>query len=97
MEELREKLKTEIDQTDWNALKIHHENGAVFIVDDKLELIDVGVAIAMDKLDFVKIWLDNDQLKRPTEEQVEQFNQNEYEKLADFLIIQPYVLIKLLK
>ncbi len=96
VEDLKDKLKTEVEQADWDMLKIHHQNGAVFIVSSPLELLDAAVAIAQDKSQFVKLWLDNGELARPTEKQVKNFEEKPYEKICDFVIIQPYVLVRLL-
>ncbi len=96
MEDLKDKLKTEVEQADWDMLKVHHQNGAVFIVSGSLQLLDAAVAIAQDKSQFVKVWLDNGELARPTEDQVKNFEASPYEKICDFVIIQPYVLIRLL-
>lgn len=96
MDKLREKLQTEIEQADWDMLRTHHENGAVFIVSGSVSLLDAAVAIAEDKTQFVKIWLDNGELARPTDKQVQQFEKNQFEKICDFVIIQPYVLVSLL-
>ena len=89
---LKEKLKDDIDQASWEMLKVHHERGAVFIVDKALKLIDVGAAIAVDEVNTVKIWLDNGQFKK-----LEEIPSGVDEKIRDidFLIVQPYVLIKL--
>lgn len=96
MEEIKEKLKSEIETADWDMLKVHHEKGAVFIVHGELSLIDAAYAIATDKVNFVKIWLDNKELDRPTVEEVEKFKKEPFKKFCDFVIVQPYVLIKLL-
>lgn len=89
---LKEKLKDDLDEASWEMLKDHHERGAVFLIDNSLELIDVGAAIAVDEVSTVKIWLDNKQFKKleeiPTD--VDQTVRD-----IDFLIVQPYVLIKL--
>lgn len=96
MENLKEKLKSEVDQADWDMLAQHHQQGTVFIVSGGVGLLDVAVAIAQDKTDFVKIWLDSGNLARPSDQEVSQFKKNRFEKMCDFIIIQPYVLICLL-
>ena len=95
IDELKEKLKTEVEQADWDMLRQHHEKGAVFIVSGHLGLLDAAVAIAQDKTSFVKIWLDNNELARPTDEQIKNFEESKFKKICDFIIIQPYVLVKL--
>lgn len=96
MEEIKEKLKTEIEQADWDMLKVHHDNGAVFIVHGELSLVDAAYAVATDKVNFVKIWLDNGELSRPTNSEVDDFKKEPFKKICDFVIVQPYVLVKLL-
>jgi hypothetical protein len=95
IEKLKEKLKTEVEQADWDMLRVHHDNGAVFIVSGHLTLMDAAGAIALDKSSFVKVWLDNGELARPSDEQVLQFEVEKFKKICDFIIIQPYVLVKL--
>ena len=96
MGDLGDKFKTEIEQADWEMISSHHEKKTVFIVDESLELIIVGEALAKDDTDQVSIWLGNKSLCKPNDEQVKFFNETPYKKFCDFLIIQPFVLIKLL-
>lgn len=96
MEELKEKLKSEVEQADWDMLRVHHQRNSIIMIMGNLELLDVAVAVAMDKTDFVKLWLDNGDIARPTEKQVFDFEKHPFQKICDFVIISPYVLIKLL-
>lgn len=93
--ELIEKLKNEIDHCDWEMLKIHHQNGAVFLLHDSLALEEVGVALAKDQAEKVKEWMEKSWLYRPTDAQAVEWEKKSTKELASFLIIQPYVLIKL--
>jgi hypothetical protein len=95
MIELREKFKTEIEKADWDMIIPHHEKQSVFILDNTLELIVVGEALAQDNTELVSLWLGNKSLCKPTDEQVNRFNETPFKKICDFLIIQPFVLIKL--
>ncbi len=96
MQELKDKLKTEVEEADWDLLRVHHENGAVFVTKGNLDLLDVAVAIAQDKVQFVKVWLDNGDIARPTDDEVSLFEKEPYKKICKFIIVQPYVIIKLL-
>ncbi|MDA8792894.1 DUF2288 domain-containing protein [Bacteriovoracaceae bacterium] len=93
--ELREKLKAEINSCDWEMLKVHHRNGAVFMLHDSLALEDVGVALAKDEAKQVKEWMENKWLERPSEKNIKEWEEQSQPELASFLIIQPYVLMKL--
>ena len=95
-EDLKEKLKTEVEQADWDMLKQHHEKQAVFIVSKDLDILDVGVALAQDDKESVQLWLDKEQLAKPNTNQVENFEKSPYEKFCRFIIIQPFVLIQVL-
>lgn len=97
MEDLKEKFKTEIEEADWSMLEKHYERDAVFIVKENLPLIDVAVAVAQDKVQFIKIWLDNNEIHRPSKEDVEKFEKDKFKKMCQFIIVQPYVLIRLLE
>ena len=90
--DLREKFVSEVEECDWDMLKPHHERGAVFIVGKNIDLIDVAVALGEDKVDQVKIWLDNGDFFKL--EDTENYEKTPYEKFAKFLIVQPYVLVK---
>jgi len=97
MNDLKEKLKTEVETADWDMLRIHHERQAVFLVDQSIELLDVAVAVAQDNSQLVSMWLTDKKLARPEEELVSEFEKDDYKKIFDFVIIQPYVLVQLKK
>ena len=52
-------FSNEIQKGRWELLAPHHKRGAVFVVNDPLDLQTVGHALAKDKASIVKIWLDN--------------------------------------
>jgi hypothetical protein len=91
---LKEKLAEEIDTCDWSLLDPHFKRGAVFIVDESLNLAEVGVNVANDEVEIIKDYLSNEQLRKPSDEEVKNWEEKPHEKMAQFLIVQPYVLIK---
>lgn len=95
--DLENKLKTEVDKASWDMLLDHHERGAVFLVASGVDLVKVGAAIASDNSELVGLWLQNSELKKVTPEMSLDFEKDLKSKLFDFLIVQPYVLIKLKK
>jgi hypothetical protein len=97
IEELKEKLTSEIEETDWAPLKQHYEHGGVFIVGEGVDLVEAAIAIAQDKVEFIKLWLESGALRKPTEEEVQEWDANKNIKLARFVIVQPYVLIDLIR
>ena len=46
MEELRKKLEEDMADVNWNDIKPHAQRDAVIVVNETLNLLDVGVAIA---------------------------------------------------
>lgn len=92
---LKEKFESEIEQCDWDMLEPHHKRGAVFIVGDNVELIAVAEALASDNVSQVKIWLDNGDFYKL--EETSSFEESPFNKMGEFLIVQPYVLVKLFK
>tara|TARA_R110002072_G_scaffold534_7_gene4148 strand:- start:53509 stop:53805 length:297 start_codon:yes stop_codon:yes gene_type:complete len=93
-EKLYEELKEQIEQADWSMLKDHHKRGAMYLIDGELDLIEVAVAIAEDNITFIKDLLGNNKLRKPSDEEVDQWNKEKNVKLGSFLIVQPYVLVK---
>lgn len=93
-EELKEKLKADVDDASWELLADHHKRGAVFLVKDA-DIVEVGVAMATDDSAKVKIWLDNGNFLKVDDEMAKDYAKDAKAKNFEFLIVQPYVLIKL--
>lgn len=94
-ENLIERLANDIDDARWDLLKPHHEREALFMISDELELPAVGYTMASDQVEYIKKWLAEEQMYRPTEEQIEAWENNNTE--FKYLIVQPYVLVKIKK
>ncbi len=88
--ELRKKLAGELGEVDWQALKGHYKRQAVVIVDNSLDLVEVGTKMAMDdKLSFQR-WLATGQVYKPDDGQAE--NWQEHNSPFMCLIIEPFIL-----
>lgn len=87
----RDKLASEIAPTQWQMLEVHHGRGALFMVKQGLELADVAAAMAEDRTDAVKGWLDAAQIARPSGDEVEAWAAEQGTRFL-FVIVQPYVL-----
>lgn len=88
---LADQLKENMEQASWEMLKDHFERGALVVVHEDLDLIEVGVAIAEDQVKEVQDWLDAQMLQKPEPITVESWPA---EKTFNFIIIQPYVLVQ---
>jgi len=96
LEDLREKLQTEIEQADWDMLASHHKAGVVFFIAKDIDLLDAAIAVARDDKENVAAWLKSGHMKKPTDDEAKEYDKNPYEKIARFVIIQPFVIAQLL-
>lgn len=91
--DLKEKLEKDILDTNWKPLAEHFARGAVYLLDNDLDLIEVGVAMAQDDVSQIKTWLDDGLMCPPTPEEATHFAKDS-DIYFNMLIIEPYVLIQ---
>lgn len=90
---LRAKLHSERTPTTWRDLDESGHLDAIFLVDDALDLVDVGVGLAENDVESVQRWLGAGQLRRPSPAELEQWRADP-DALFELLIVQPFVLIQ---
>jgi hypothetical protein len=90
---LRAELTENLDEAEWEWLIPHVQRDAVIVVSEGLDLIDVGVAIASDKVSEVQIWIDEALIAKPSVTQVGEWN-TQRTKRFNTLIVQPFVLVQ---
>ena len=95
MEDLKKRLTEDIADVNWNDIKPHAQRDAVIIVNDSLNLLDVGIAIAQDDKIVVERWITEQLIRKPSNEQLSSWNGNETQ-LFTTLIVQPFVLIQII-
>jgi hypothetical protein len=88
-QQLREKLTGELDVSSWKGLIPEMLSKSLFLVSKDLDLVDVGVQVALDHTNEVKQWLDSGLLKRPTKDQISHWET--FGSLFQFIIVEPYV------
>lgn len=93
MQATRDELAQEVDQAYWEWLKPHCERGALFLVDELLELSEVGARIAADDSAAVQVWLASKLLAKPTAEQIDCWNRQPDRRFA-VLVVRPFVLVQ---
>lgn len=93
MSSLHDKLAGEIATASWQDLEPHYRRGALFLVDRRLGLLEVAVAVAEDRKGEVQGWLAAGRLGRPTSEQIEAWSAPG-EATFRFVIVQPYVFVQ---
>jgi hypothetical protein len=93
-ENVLERLTKDVDEAGWDLLAPHHEREALFLLDKNLDLPAVGFAMYRDDVQYIQKWLTSGELSRPTDEQINIWKEEEIK--FHYLIVQPYVLIKLI-
>jgi hypothetical protein len=88
-QQLRDKLAGELDVSSWKGLIPEMLSKSLFLVAKDLDLVEVGVQVALDRASEVKQWLDCGFLKRPTEDQISHWET--FGSLFQFIIVEPYV------
>ncbi|NJR75105.1 MAG: DUF2288 family protein [Scytonema sp. CRU_2_7] len=91
--DLRAELTENLDEAEWKWLIPHAQRDAVIVVAVELDLLEVGVAIASDKILEVQIWIDEALITKPSTAQIGEWN-TQPAKRFNTLIIQPYVLVQ---
>lgn len=89
---IQEQLAQDMADIEWSDLIPHCQRDAVIVVDEALNLIEAGVAIAQDNVAQVQVWVEEQLLQKPTEKQLSLWNQSPSQRFST-LIVQPYVLI----
>jgi len=88
-QQLRDKLTGELDVSSWKGLIPEMLSRSLFSVSKDLDLVEVGVRVALDRTSEVKQWLDSGLLKRPTKDQIRHWET--FGSLFQFIIVEPYV------
>jgi hypothetical protein len=89
--ELAAKLRDEIGTVPWSWLRPHAERGVLFLVAGELDLLEVALAVAVDRSELVAGWLESGSLSRPADEQVADWEENG--GLFSGVIVKPYVFV----
>jgi hypothetical protein len=92
MTSIQEQLAQDMADIEWSDLIPHCQRDAVIVVDEALNLIEAGVAIAQDNVAQVQVWVEEQLLQKPTAQQLSLWNQSPSQRFCT-LIVQPYVLI----
>ncbi len=92
-QDLRKKIKEELDTAEWAWLKPHLEREALIVVDEDLNLIETAMSVAMNDTETIQDLMTRELLTKPTGQQVSTWDADEKRPFL-FLIIQPFVLIQ---
>ena len=95
--EIKEKLEQDLASAPWGELKPHYDRGALIIEAPEQSLVSVGVAFHDDQKDQVETWLADGTISKCSETQAKSFAEAEEEPSFEYLILQPFVLVKLIR
>ncbi|MDI1449121.1 DUF2288 domain-containing protein [Polyangium sp. 6x1] len=90
---MRERIAETLGDVHWADLRAHLARDAVIIVDDALDLLDVGVALAKNDVPAVDAWIREGKLKKPTAEELTVWSLDTSARFPA-AIVQPFVLIR---
>ena len=91
-EDLYAELTNMMGPIQWEYLKPHVQRDAVVVVNENLNLAEVGVAIATNNTQAVERWSSEQLIIKPTAEELTLWNSEN--KQFTSIIVQPYVLIQ---
>ncbi len=91
--ELQAQLAELIDEAEFDWLKPHIQKDTVIVVNDGLDLVEVGVAIATDNTIAVQRWVGEQLITKPTSTDLAVWNDQPHKRFQA-LIVQPYVLVQ---
>lgn len=90
---IRQKLAESVGTVGYGDLSAHLQRDAVFVVAGSVELVECGVAVAMDEVETVKLWIDTGALRKPSREERAVWADRGGTFIA--LVVQPFVLVRL--
>ncbi|MEL6604878.1 MAG: DUF2288 domain-containing protein [Cyanobacteria bacterium J06614_10] len=90
--DLRAELIDMMGPVQWEWLKPHVQRDAVVVVNEQLDLADVGVAIASNNTQAVQRWITEQLIVKPDADQLVTWSSQN--KRFTSLIVQPYVLVQ---
>jgi hypothetical protein len=93
MSDIYTKLASEIAEVSWSELKPHAQRDAIILVNENLDLLKVGEAIASDDTLLVQHWISEQLIRKPLVTELGDWNNNLAKEFTT-IIVQPFVLIK---
>ncbi|MBE9535916.1 MAG: DUF2288 domain-containing protein [Proteobacteria bacterium] len=91
-ESIREKLEGEIGPADWKVLKPHFLRGSIIMIAPDLDIIAVGVGIAIDDAVQIEAWMNGGKITKPSQTDADGWEKAGTELTA--LVIDPFVLVQ---
>ncbi len=93
MSEIKTQLQEQLAEISWQDLQPHAKRDALILVDENLDIVEVGYAIANDDSKAVQNWISEQLIQKPTQQQLSNWNENSTQTFKT-IIVQPFVLVK---
>ena len=93
MSDIRERLQGDIAKISWQEIIPHAKRDAVVVINQKLDLLDVAEAIALDNTLMVNNWITKNLITKPSMIQLNDWNNSPETKFVT-AIVQPFVIIQ---
>lgn len=93
MSDLKTQLQEQLAEMQWSDLIPHAQRDALIVVNENLDLVEVGVAIANDNTQLVQNWISEQLIQKPSSQELSNWN-NHPNKKFQTIIVQPFVVIR---
>ena len=93
MSDIRKRLQGDIAKISWQEIIPHAKRDAVVVINQKLDLLDVAEAIALDNTLVVNNWIADNLITKPSMIQLNDWNNSPETKFVT-AIVQPFVIIQ---
>lgn len=90
---IRQKLAESLGPVGYGDISAHLGRDAVFVVAPSLELVDCGVAVAMDEVETVRLWIESGALRKPSRDERAHWAAQGGTFVA--VVVQPFVLVQI--
>jgi|TARA_B110000037_G_C16917482_1_gene422935 hypothetical protein len=90
--DLAAKLRTEVSKVGWAPLVKHHKREALWLINETVSIVDVGVALAENDSKSISDWLKRGLMRKPEDIEVEAWEAAPLSQHFEFLILQPFVI-----
>ena len=90
---IRGKLNSETARIPWKELQRHFAGGYTFVVDIKLDLVEVGYQFQVDNAQQIEIWLNEKLIQQVANDQAREWYNNDESLWA--CVVKPWVLLQI--
>ena len=93
MSDIKKRLQEDIASISWQEILPHAKRDAVLAIDERLDLLEVAEAIALDNTALVSNWIAEQLIAKPSKAQLSCWNSNPETQFTT-AIVQPFVIIQ---